>query len=790
MTSRNSSALCAIALLFIWSGDEGVAAESGPPPHPGDSGSAVDSTKAGQLEEIVVTAEKRASTVQKTPISMTAMTGDDLQNVGLTSAQSIAEMVPGVSVASNGPGQAQYEMRGLSADGGQAPTVGFYIDEIPISPPAEATIGKSAIDPDLYDLARVEVLRGPQGTLYGAGSMGGTVKLVTSAPDLSGFSGTSQTIGSGTSGGGLNYGEKAMVNLPMIEDKVALRLVGTYSHTSGWIDRVVVPNFPLETDSSGTYGTTRGVVSSVPGSKVYKGVNDENLTSARASILIKPTDALTITPSVFYQQITQSGMNTYDSIPGNLAHYQPYDVAEPFSDRFTLFSLTANYSFADFSITSATGYWTRQSMQTQDATEVTEVVLQLPAFSPAGGLGIGPARATEIDQTHQFSQELRAASLGNGPFQWIIGGFFSQYQFKLKLSELAPGILSLTGSTLPTDNVFNIDQPMPVRQTAIFGNVSYNVTERLKATVGARQFDYHSSTSSTASGIASQSGTSVPILESGRASASGLNPMATVSYTLPQTMFYVTAAKGFRVGGANFPVPTTGAFGSGCLQNLQALGLTSSPLLFDPDTVWSYELGEKAQLFDHRITLNADVYLTRWSKVQEPVALACGIGFTTNASEAQVKGSELELRAALTDDLVLTQNIGYSKANFTQSSPEANIVAGQSLLNVPKWTVATILRFEHPISQGLAITGSLTNSYVSSSEDLSYSLNTLPARDLTGLRAGIQANKWSAELFADNLLNHHYALEYINLLSFTGPPYNRITSNQPLTIGVNLNLKF
>jgi len=228
-----------------------------------------------ELQEIIVTAEKRESTVQKTPISITAITGEDLLERGVNTAQGLVNEVPGLSVSSFGPGQGQYEIRGLSADGGESPTIGFYLDETPVTPPATATNGKVSIDPDLYDLERVEVLRGPQGTLYGAGAMGGTIKLVTKPADLSSFHASSQTILSDTSAVGFNYGQKAMLNLPLISDTLALRIVGTYSYTSGWLDRIVVPNFPLESNPvPGFYGSTRGNVLASPASQIYNGVND------------------------------------------------------------------------------------------------------------------------------------------------------------------------------------------------------------------------------------------------------------------------------------------------------------------------------------------------------------------------------------------------------------------------------------------------------------------------------------------------------------------------------------
>jgi iron complex outermembrane receptor protein len=736
------------------------------------------------LEEIVVTAEKRESTVQKTPLSITAIAGDDLQARGLTSAQDLVRAVPGVAVSSAGPGQAQYEIRGLSAAGGESPTIGFYLNETPITPPAAATTGKSAIDPDLYDLARVEVLRGPQGTLYGAGSLGGTVKLITNSPDPSGFYGDAQTTVSQTAGGGLNYGEKAMVNLPLFSDVLALRVVGTYGHTSGWIDRIVVPNFPLESNG----GLTRGNVLASTASIIHRGVNDERLTGGRIALLIKPTEALTITPSIFYQNITQSGMNAFDGVPGTLAHYQPFDVAEPYSDRFTVYSLPASYAAEKFTITSASSYWTRTSTQTQDASEALQNSLGIPTFDTAAG-GIGAAQGREVDTTNEFSQELRFASNGDDRFQWIVGGFYSSFFSNLDTgAPYVPGLAAAAGGAFGTTNLAHVISPLRIKEEAGFLHLTYQLTHRFKVEGGARYYSYQSKVSSSATGFAY--GGETPVLNAAAASASGTNPMVNVSWS-PESgpMLYVTAAKGFREGAGNFPIPTTGSVGSVCLANLQAIGRTSAPSLFEPDTVWSYEAGEKGRFFDGRVTLNADAFYIVWSKVQQLVALGCGLSFTANGPDATVKGGEAELQAKITHGLTLSQSVGYAHAVFSQAFPAAAIVAGQPLLDAPRWTLSTSLRFEHPLGAYTFITEA-QNSYQSTSYDLSYQLNRLPGRDLTNFRAGIETGKWATYLFVNNAFNRHYPLQNLNLLTFTGPDFNRVATNQPLTAGVEVNVKF
>src|SRR6202167_5025362 len=202
-----------------------------------------------QLAEVVVTAEKRESTVQKTPFSLTAVSGDELASRGISSVAGLIADVPGISVRSAGPGQTELEMRGLSSSGGAAPTVGFYLDDIPLTPPVAALNGKVVVDPDLYDLSRAEVLRGPQGTLYGSGSMGGTIRLITNPPELNKFTGSLDVDGSGTKNGGANGSGNLMLNIPVIDDKVALRVVGTDKYVSGWLDRVYENPFPLPTNN-------------------------------------------------------------------------------------------------------------------------------------------------------------------------------------------------------------------------------------------------------------------------------------------------------------------------------------------------------------------------------------------------------------------------------------------------------------------------------------------------------------------------------------------------------------
>ena len=365
---------------------------------------------------MVVTAQKRTSTVQDTPISITALTGNEIQSRGFTDFTALAESVPGISMKTSGPGQTEFELRGLTSSGGNSPTVGFYLDDTPLSAPANAQNGKVVIDPNLYDLNRVEVLRGPQGTLCGAGSMGGTIKVVTNAPDPSAFDVSSQLILSGTDGGGFNHAENGMINLPFGGGNLALRIVGSFDHQSGWIDRIVTaaPDFPLETNGN----MTRGNVLAAPVAADHKRVNSEDLSGVRAALLWKPTDRLSVTPTFFSQKITQDGLSDFDSDPGTLASYQPFDIPEPYTDRFDLGTLNVQYHFDAADVASQTSYWTRDSEVRQDGSEELQQVLSA-ALQPFGcpfplpfytnePCGLGPTTPTpfEDDRSSQITEEL------------------------------------------------------------------------------------------------------------------------------------------------------------------------------------------------------------------------------------------------------------------------------------------------------------------------------------------------------------------------------------------------
>ena len=770
------AAVCTLAAGWAWAASHLATAQTTAAAAPAES---------VELEEVVVSAEKRESTVQKTPISMTAITGAELEDRGISGLLQVAQETPGVSFKTAGPGQTEYEIRGLTSSGGFSPTVGFYLDDAPLTSPAQSYLGKIVIDPDLYDLNRVEILRGPQGTLYGSGSMGGTIKLVTNKPVLNQFSASGQASGSGTQGaGGPNYAMNAMVNLPVVQDTVALRLVGTDKYTAGWIDRVVLDPFPMATNG----GTTRGNVLTAPVSQTARDVNGERIKGARASVLFQFGDVVTLTPTVLYQRIGQGGPNTIDNPPGNEeAHFQPFDIAEPFHDTFTLYSLPVEAHLNGFDVSFSTSRWTRNAQQIQDISEAMTDLFGFPSFYTQDG-GIGGGSLTYTDSTRQLSEELRFASNGDGPFQWLLGGFYSDFKSNAQFYSLYAGFAPLFG----TDDLGIITQPIYVKQKALFGESSYKITPQLKATVGLRYYSYKTDETTVESGLSTAAGGPIPITTGSSAAASGVNPKFNLAYTLSDdVLLYGTAAKGFRPGAGNQPVPLSGP--TQCLTgpgNLNSLGLNDIPGQFNPDTVWSYELGEKAKLDERRIVVNGDVYFEKWSKVQQQVSLNCGFFFTANASDASVYGSELEVTAKLTSRWTLNQSLAYTHATFDNAAPGTGITEGEKLLNVPDFTATTSIVYTQPLTDRFNLVGRASYNYVGPMQDLTYTRNNLPGYSLVAARLGVDSQSIGVFAFVDNLTNRLVYLGDAYALSVQVASFNRVVMNQPRTVGVEVQYRY
>lgn len=748
-----------------------MATTSDPPP-PSPAPEATDQGNGLQLSEIVVTAQKRASTVDKTPISITAVSGRELQDRGIAEFSALAAETPGVSMKTTGPGQTEFEMRGMTSSGGNSPTVGFYLDDTPLTAPAAAQNGKVVIDPSLYDLNRVEVLRGPQGTLYGSSSMGGTIKLVTNQPNLTEFQGSVQTILSGTDGGGFNHGENGMINLPLVSDVLALRIVASQASTSGWIDRVVVGDFPPATTTV-QQGDTRGNVLAAAVIADHKGSNAETMKGGRVALTWQPTDRLTITPSVFYQLINQDGPSEYDSVPGTLAHYQPFDLAEPYSDSVTINALNVNYRFDDFDLTSATSHWHRVSDMVQDNSENLPscpggFCATTTSSSYYGPTGTGPIYALEVDPSDQVTEELRAASTGNGAWKWVVGAYYSKFQSDWHLVTDIPNPVAFNSAT---SNIFTITQPTAIKQDALFGETTYALTESLHVTAGLRYYHYDSQLDMIFSGLGSPTGNDAAITQHVVQTNSGGNQ------PLPSS------------GPSPIAVPMRAA--------LIALGYTNgiAPSSYGPDTVWSYEIGEKAKFFANRLRVNSSIYFEDWRNIQLE-QLPFGYPLFDNVNAAHIYGGEVEVQAVATRSLTLATSAGYTHATLAET--EHGFVAGQRLPDVPQVTGNVSLSYHTSISANYEFNSRVEDSYIGNRVGsgtafgmVNQAVAPLPSYDLASIRAGISSKDgWDATLFVNNLSDKHAYLENVAQLGLPNAAYNRVATNQPRTIGLDLNYRF
>jgi iron complex outermembrane receptor protein len=737
-----------------------------------------------QLEEIVVTAEKRETTAQDTPVSLTAVSGADIRDRGATDLSTLVQSVPGVSLRTSGPGMAEFEMRGVSSTGGNSPTVGFYFDDIPLTAPAATNEGKIVISPQLYDLDRVEVLRGPQGTLYGSGSMGGTIKVVPNAPKTDAFDASAEAVLGQTDHGGFDHAENAMVNLPLVPGIAAVRIVGSFADDAGWIDRIVIApgQFPLAN------GAVRGNVLAAPVATDYHDVNDTQRTTVRATLLFTPIEGLSITPSIFYERLAAGGLPYIDSNPGTDAHYQPFDVAETYEDKFTLGSLKMKYGTDAFEVSSTTSYWTRHEPLTQDTTESWTTGIGptlLPSYNIADG-GIGPSHAFEDNISHQTTEELRLSSVGNTRLKWLIGYFYEDFESAWNITFPSTNGAEVFGSNA----LFNYYSPNKILQQSVFGEVTYNITEPFAITVGARRYHYDAPV-----GVNQSGALTAPVLSSTLEKDQGITPKVSLSYDVSKNLLlYATMAEGFRPGGGTGPVPTAPPLDceGQLMTEYGSTAFVAGPTSFKSDNVWSYELGEKLRALDNRVTVNASAYYERWNGVQQSNSLSsCGYVYSVNAGDAHITGGELEIQALVLRDLMVSANSSYSHAELVSTGLiDAGFNPGTPIQDVPRWTSSAAIQYHHPLTDRLTFTARGDNTYVGSRTDATFGINTLPSYDLTNFRTGVEAARWSAVLFINNIADKRALLSNTTADAINLPTYNRVAVSQPRTVGIDFNYHF
>jgi iron complex outermembrane receptor protein len=693
------------------------------------------------LDEVVVTATKRVENLEDVPISISVLNSDTLQKSGAQSFEDYLPAVPSTSYVTQGNGRDRINIRGVSSlpgDLGQS-TTGIYLDEAPVG---EVTGGLANLD--LFDLDRVEVLRGPQGTLFGAGSMGGAIRLILAKPKLDEFSGTASLTGSETAHGGGNYDLHAVLNAPLIDQTLAMRLMVGDRRDSGFIDD------PF----------TR-----------HENVNSHRQESGRFELLAKPTTDLSVLLTAIFQRDTTGGNPFADIGAGPYEQTRYYPEASEYETR--LVGLTVNDDFEWANFTSATNFLGKSSYFGQDVTSALGALAEVVTDAPlAPGAGIGLANG---GFNHVFSQEFRLASADRGRIRWVVGAFYSHQHvvqtqvFDTSFASQFAGFPALYSGT----------SDFTYEQIAGFGEVNFLLTDDWTFTAGVRSAHFKNTDTETSDGLLGAGGAPQTYEDT----ENKTTPKFSLQYAInPEDMVYATASQGYRIGGPNPPVPV-----SECAADLAALGLAEAPGQYKPDSIWNYEVGSKNRLLDNRLTVNGAVYYIDWKNIQVSENLNCGFDFGANAGSANSKGAELEIAAKPMKGLSLTASGSLTNAQFTATLPDVGIVSGTRVPGVSRYTYDLAAEyaveayggsnFFHADYQGI---GPMLNGFLTVS-----TTRRIPAYELLNLRVGHSQGPWDVELFAKNVLDRR-AVIYIRANSTAN--YSELA--QPQTIGINIQRHF
>ena len=721
--------------------------------------------------EIVVTAQKRSESVQTVPISMSVYTQADLERRGVTSLYDVSRIAPSLAVISSGPGENNLIVRGISSVAGSAATVGYYLDDTPINASSNAALlsTRGVIDPSMLDIARIEVLRGPQGTLYGSSSMGGTVRYISNQPKLDTFEGLIHSELSDTDHGGLNGNVNGVINLPLVQDKIALRVAAYFRDEDGYIDRYAIdPTNYLAAD---------------PTAKKQNNVNTYKTYGARAALLIKPTENLSITPSFLYQYTKLGSPFTFDGVPGSLSDpIQVRDVNEQNIQKSWIANVTIKQQAGPVELLSSSSYYHREVNLQEDASKVINYFFATPTVSPVTMYG--------SYKNKEFTQELRASTSFQGPFQIIVGGFYHDVNAPLASSIPYPEDFPYrTDAPFSSfDTIYAGVRRATLKEYAAFGEASYKITSNLTARAGVRVFQVNQSFYQSGDGLFN--GGFSQVTNSSR--DHGVTPKATIEWQVtPDKMIYATASKGYRPGGPNNPAPA-----NLCGAEVQSLGLSEGQLTkYGPDHLWNYEVGAKTSWLDHRLTVNGSAFYIDWAKVQQQIVLNCGFNLTANFGKAVSKGGELEVEFRPVEALTLGAGFGYTDATLKNNVPGTAAQNGDQLQDVPKWTASASIEYRHQLNDNYKgfVRGDF--SYLGPADflyDRTSPFYRRPGFSIFNARIGFDPVKgpWEVSAFVNNIFDKQGETDLPVAISADLPTTRRIALNQPRTIGVGVGYRF
>jgi iron complex outermembrane receptor protein len=681
-----------------------------------------------QLEEIVVTAQKLGEqNLQDVPISIQAVSADTLQRAGASEFVDFAKLAPSINLIDSGNGQYQIYMRGIitgpaaTSATQDKPLTSMYIDDVPVS--------FANFNPNfaMFDVERIEVLRGPQGTLYGAGSMGGNIRIVTTKPDTSRPGAKIEASGATTRDGDESYGLKGLVNFPVVADQLGMRLTATHEFDAGFVDNVLIP-----------------------------AENGDDLTrdSARLSALWLPTDALEVTANVMWQDMDSDdrtrrmvpGTQTlYDNVTGEGEFTVVQTLHDPFVDEQILSNLSLDLNLGWARLFSSTSYFDREFTNYQQGffAEFFDKLIN-------GDIAV---EGWVIDDwnVNNFVQELRLSSPTDRRLKWVVGAFYTDEFARFVDDYPVENFEERTG--IPTDiwgapknNLFKGNTENRQEQLALFGEFTYAFTDRLDATLGLRWFkweqDFHQFFSGFFNGGVTIKDESVDVDE--------VTPKFSVAYHITDdAMIYATAAKGYRLGGVNDPVPP-----DLCADELAELGLTEAPSTFDPDSLWNYEIGLKSTWLDRRLTVNTTVYYLDWSDIQTRNTLeTCGFFFTENVGEAESTGVEMEVLAVPVQGLTTTLAVAYTNAELAEDVPNLNAQKGDKAPFVPEFSISGAVDYQRSLTEQLDGYVRLDVQYVDDRTTSYGGSVEMPSYVLGNLHLGVQQGdgRWTVETFVTNL---------------------------------------
>jgi iron complex outermembrane receptor protein len=786
------------------------------------------------LQEVVVTATRREQSLSKVPISVTALSADDMEARGIKDIGDVARFTPGINVDTAGTDK--ISIRGISSSGGSG-TTGIYIDDTPIQMRSLAFSPDEEL-PKTFDIARVEVLRGPQGTLFGAGSEGGTVRYITTQPSLTTDSVSARSEVSYTEGGAPSFELGAAAGGPLIDGKFGARVTVWYRKDGGWIDSVD----PTAADPQSTV--------------IDHNANYGQSYLMRVAGLWAPNDTWAITPSIYFQKHDLHDDSAYWPIysnPGSNSYINgdPSPRSEP--DKFYLPALKIEGSFDAFHVISNTSFYHREEQNGYDGTLYNlgfyQTLLppdQFANFPLLDGAGLHlPASIADyrspasVDNGQEnFVQEVRLVSSNpDARLVWTTGLFFSDdrqtYLEQIHdpmLEQFWQAVAGLDYTDVFTDqngNPLTYDPAYPTdsyflsthaqdTQVAWYGEATFAITDALKATVGLRESHVKFAFTSLTGGPQLYN-TNISLAES--KAENSFTPKVNLAYQLdPANMLYATYAKGFRPGGGNNPLPQ-----AACAQDLQNFGIASSPTSYNSDTVNSFEVGAKDNL-GGRLRISSSIYYIKWNNIQQVVLPPiCQITFITNLGEAVAKGGDIQIEWAATDSLNLDLTTGYTDAQYTKNAsfstavPDANgnlpapvaaagdgilgSISGDSNPSNPPFTLSVGLEYHFNLS-GHDSFARVDYEYEAHDKWLpptqdpntaQYDADnfTLPSTSFLSLRAGMSVGDFSIEPFIDNVTDTHVPINY-NWSIDPGTGDSRLLREftfRPRTFGVTFTYK-